>query len=200
MISLDPSLLLDSRIQLLDSGQCSQQHLIGAHRAGPPATTKFILPKMQRALRRNILARNQALKRQRKQSEETLREEAHEVRREKFAAARVERSAAKAERTYRREDWMLGPLAPNRLVGKDGGGYGMLDFLSAQAPTVMKREREKYVNIVVNDRVVVVSGREKGKIGKVGNVNVERQTVALYDINLVSFLHCSVLIRNLSCS
>ena len=141
---------------------------------------------MQRVLLRNILARNQALKRQRRKGEETLNKEADEVRREKFAVARSERSLVKAERAHRREDWMLGPLAPNRLAGKDGGGYGMMGRLSAQTPTVMKREREKYINIVVNDRVVVVSGREKGKIGKVEIVNEERQSVVLLDINVVS--------------
>lgn len=141
---------------------------------------------MQRVLLRNILARNQALKRQRRESKETLNKEAHEVRRGKFEAARAERSLVQAERAHRREDWILGPLAPNRLVGKDGGGYGMLGQHYAQKPTVMKGEREKYMNIVVNDRVVVVSGREKGKIGKVAIADEERQSVILDDTNVVS--------------
>ncbi len=142
---------------------------------------------MQRVLLRNILARNRALKRQRRQNEETLREEAREVRRDRTKAAQSERSLTKAERTHRREDWMLGPLAPNRVAGKDGGGYGMIDMTFIHEPVVMKSEREKYANIVVDDRVVVVSGREKGKIGKVIGFDEKRQSVTMYDINVVSF-------------
>lgn len=142
---------------------------------------------MQRVLRLNILARNQALKRQRRKSEEIFRDEQRKVRQQKVEAARSKRSAVKAERAHRREDWMLGPLAPNRLAGKDAGGYGMVDFQATRSPLVLKAEREKYFNFAVNDRVVVMSGREKGKIGKVREVDEEQQTVALIDVNMVSF-------------
>ena len=142
---------------------------------------------MQRVLRRNLLARNQALKRQRRASKEALNDEARKIRQEKIVLARSTRSAIKAERINRREDWMLGPLAPNRLAGKDAGGYGMMDFQSLRPPNILKSEREEFFNFAVDDRVVVVTGREKGKIGKVREIDEERQAVVLADVNMVRF-------------
>lgn len=141
---------------------------------------------MQKALRRNLLARNQALKSSRRKAGKSLREERRAIRQETVLWNRAKRSDIKAERENRREDWMLGPLAPNRLAGQDGGGYGMLNFQSVRPPVVFTAERERYFNFAVNDRVVVVKGREKGKIGKIKEVDQERQTVALFDVNIVS--------------
>ena len=93
----------------------------------------------------------------------------------------------KAERMNRREDWMLGPLAPNRAAGKDGGGYGMLPFHSTKLPFVAPGDREEYFNFAPDDRLVVVKGRERGKIGKVSEIDEERQSVTLTNVNTVSF-------------
>lgn len=142
---------------------------------------------MQRVLRRNLLARNQALRRQRREIEEKLKDEKRKVRQERFEGARSTRSIIKSERTRRREDWLLGPLAPNRLAGKDSGGYGMLNLQDTRLPTVLQADRPKYLNVAVDDRVVVRTGREKGKIGKIMHIDEERQTVSLADVNIVSF-------------
>jgi large subunit ribosomal protein L24 len=141
---------------------------------------------MQRVLRRNVLARNQALKRQRRASEKEFKDEERKIRQEKVLRARFERDSIKAERKNRREDWMLGPLAPNRLAGNDAGGYGMLGFESIRQPLVPKQERVKWFNFAVDDRIVVVNGREKGKIGKITTIDKERQTVEVAGINMVS--------------
>jgi large subunit ribosomal protein L24 len=81
---------------------------------------------------------------------------------------------------------MLGPLAPNRLAGKDSGSYGMMNYQSIRTPPVLAAERPKYFNFAVDDRVVVINGREKGKIGKVTEIDQERQTVGILDVNIVS--------------
>lgn len=62
----------------------------------------------------------------------------------------------------------------------------MLRMEALQPPEVLKAEREKYFNFAVKDRVVVVKGRERGKIGEVRVVDIERQTVQLADVNMVS--------------
>lgn len=142
---------------------------------------------MQRVLRLNVLARNQAVKRQRREEEKKLKDAARKIRHEKVLYARSQRSIVKAERLHRREDWLLGPLAPNRLAGKDGGSYGMLGSQSIRPPDVLESEREKYFNFAVDDRVVVVAGRERGKIGQVSDVDIKRQTIELADISTVSF-------------
>jgi large subunit ribosomal protein L24 len=140
---------------------------------------------MQRVLHRNILARNQTLKSQRRKAEEQIKDTNRKIRQENVAMERSKRGLVKAERLNRREDWMLGPLAPNRLAGKDGGGYGMLDFQAIRLPHVKREEKSKFFNFAVGDRVVVVNGREKGKIGKVTAVDQQRQTVGLKDVNMV---------------
>jgi large subunit ribosomal protein L24 len=143
---------------------------------------------MQRVLHRNILARNQTLKSQRRKAEEQVKDTNRKIRQENVAMERSKRGLVKAERLNRREDWMLGSLAPNRLAGKDGGGYGMLDFQAIRLPHLKKEEKSKYFNFAVGDRVVVATGREKGKIGKVTAVDQRRQTVALNDVNMVRVL------------
>lgn len=142
---------------------------------------------MQKVLRRNLLARNQALKRQRRETEEKLNQTKRKIRQEHVSSTRLKTLSINAERRNRREDWVLGPLAPNRVAGKDGGGYGMLAFQVIQVPTVLKTKREKYFNFAKDDRVVVVKGTSRGKIGKVTKVDEEKQTVELDGINMVSF-------------
>ena len=147
---------------------------------------------MQKVLRRNVLARNQALGRQRREAEEKLKNEKRKIRQTRFELDRLERSNVKAERTNRREDWILGPLAPNRTAGKDGGGYGMLSLQMLHAPIVVKQERAELLNFAANDRAVVITGREKGKIGRIRIVDAERQTVTLEDVNMVSLSMSSI--------
>ena len=143
---------------------------------------------MQRVVHRRLLARNQSLKGSRRQTDKQVSEDQRKTRQGVLMSARSERSVIKAERINRREDWMLGPLAPNRTAGKDGGSYGMLNFQQLRPPPVVPAKREEYLNFAENDRVVVVRGRERGKIGKVNTVDEESQTVTLYDVNMVSIL------------
>lgn len=142
---------------------------------------------MQRVLSRNLLARNQALKQSRRRNEKQLKEKLRNIKQGTIVRGRLERSNIKAEQTNRREDWMLGPLAPNRLIGKDGGNYGLLPTEAIRPPEVLERDRPKFFNFAVNDRVVVVKGRERGKIGKVKDIDLDMQTVTLAGINMVSF-------------
>jgi large subunit ribosomal protein L24 len=140
---------------------------------------------MQKALRNHLFARNQAVKAAHRDSKRAVREERREARQQKIAYERFNLRDIKAERTNRREDWMLGPLAPNRSAGKDGNGYGMLAMQALRRPKVVTAERERYFNFAVKDRVVVIKGRERGKIGEVNDVDEERQTLQLQDINVV---------------
>jgi large subunit ribosomal protein L24 len=142
---------------------------------------------MQRALRSNIMARNQSLKSTRRKNAANLKETQHEIRNSTVELSRLKLGIIKAERKHRREDWILGPLAPNRLVGKNAGSYGQLEYQAIDLPPVLESERAQYFNFAVNDRVVVRTGREKGKIGKITEVNEEKQTVTLEDVNMVSF-------------
>ena len=141
---------------------------------------------MQRALRRSLLARNQALKRERRDGHKALKKEEREVRFERGRLAGAQAARKAAEKKERREDWTLGPLAPNRVAGLNGHAYGLLDRQSIRPAKVLKKDQEKEVWFAVNDRVVVVGGRERGKIGKIEALDEERQSVELANLNMVS--------------
>ncbi|KKY28623.1 putative kow motif domain protein [Phaeomoniella chlamydospora] len=89
------------------------------------------------------------------------------------------------ERRARREDWILGPLAPKRDVGENRGAYGTRPMHHGQMPEVIKSQRVKYINFAVGDRVCVLRGRDTGKIGKVEKVEEESQTLRVQGVNRV---------------
>jgi large subunit ribosomal protein L24 len=141
---------------------------------------------MQKVLRRSLLARNQALRKTRRNDKIELKKEVKEFHRDRVMRDKALRGYVKAERTARREDWFLGPLAPQRDVGDQKGIYGTMSPMAMRQPQVPERHREKYINFAVGDRVVVVRGRSKGKITEIKNVDAEAMTVGVEGINTVS--------------
>jgi len=119
----------------------------------------------------------------------------------------------KEERANRREDWILGPLAPNRDVGRDNGklgtisadltpepelprsvrasprgrGYDAIDK-SGEGRNKLFKGRTIVGNVVAGDRVVIVHGpqRLRGQIGEVLDVDYEKEELKLKNINIVS--------------
>ncbi len=142
---------------------------------------------MQKVLRRSLLARNQALRRARKLDKKELKKEQHEFHRDRITSEKAMRGYVKSERKNRREDWMLGPLAPQRDVGDLRGSYGTMSLQSLQEPKIPERERPKYINFAVGDRVCVVRGRARGKISEIRKINEDSLTVELNEgVNTVS--------------
>jgi large subunit ribosomal protein L24 len=116
---------------------------------------------------------------------------------------RARRTALKVAR----EDWKLGPLRPNRAVGDDK--YGALDNEGLRRPQIPVKvwkhfnevrekkglepsyplvvDDKKYFHIVKDDRVVVLRGREAGKIGVVQDLNKSSHEVFIKGINMVAF-------------
>lgn len=168
---------------------------------------------MQKSLRISLQARNQALKRAHRQTAKETKEEWRDWRRDTIRKNRVANGYVKEERANRREDWIRGPLAPNRNSGLQKDVYGSVDptFLQNRPIPEAARAGPKKLssaavdsedrhegfqgqgnigNIVVGDRVVVVKGHEKmkGKIGSVTEVDTESEVVKLQNINSVSAL------------
>ena len=79
----------------------------------------------------------------------------------------------------------MGPLAPRRNAGQQADLYGVSESERVQFPKVTDAAKKKYINIVAGDRVVVVRGRGRGKIGKVTNVSTNEETVTIEGVNLV---------------
>ena len=90
----------------------------------------------------------------------------------------------KTARQIRKEDYELGPLAPRRDVGKDAETYGTVDSVRFQRVTVPKWKR-KWCGIEVGDRVVLLKGRDQGKIGVVDDKDEESETFRVKDLNMV---------------
>jgi large subunit ribosomal protein L24 len=89
---------------------------------------------MQKVLRINTLARNQAVRKTRRQGLKDLKQEWYDHDQRKILHRRAELDQVRAERKARREDWMLGPLAPKRDVGLKQGVYGTMDHVQLKGP------------------------------------------------------------------
>lgn len=122
------------------------------------------------------------------------------------------RTRLHAERKARREDWVLGPLAPNRAAGDEEWGCvnareteGIKAWKGKKLRSMGYENRNVYKvglgkdevvgeggNVVyVGDRVVVVGGRgslerERGKVGRVTEVRKNHGEVIVEDLNMVS--------------
>lgn len=114
------------------------------------------------------------------------REQAQVLRREEGELLRNARKA-------RKEDWELGPLAPKRDVGDAKRTYGALSAHLQDGSKLRDREVSQMLNrlgwvmfnIVEGDRVVLLQGRDKGKIGKVIEVDKESAQVKVDGLNMV---------------
>lgn len=168
---------------------------------------------MQKVLRINLLARNQALRNARRKNLKKVKEEWTEHDQRRVAIDRAERGIVKDERRHRREDWIAGPLAPKRDVGKQQELFGTVSGMLAQGATFPERVRRgprgngwdpvgaeglegehkewegvgNDGNIVEGDRVCVVQGKEEliGKIGRVKSVFAEQRLVSIEGLNMV---------------
>lgn len=147
---------------------------------------------MQKVIRRTVLAERQAERRLSRKKDRYLAGERKAARKSQiFVHADAVRDIKNA-RAARKEDYELGPLAPKRDVGQNKDTYGTLSAIRMQGKELNMAERleinplgGRYANIVVNDRVVILEGRDKGKIGKITNVERRRQECTVEGLNMV---------------
>jgi large subunit ribosomal protein L24 len=150
---------------------------------------------MQKVIRRTILAEKQAARRHAKRKDKATREWAKTNREQNRFVQRDIVKNLKDARIHRREDWELGPLAPRRDVGDSKETYGTvgtnrlrgeeLDHRAAQEK--LKPFGGNHLNIVTGDRVVLLEGRDKGKIGKITATDTKRAECTVEGLNLVRF-------------
>lgn len=140
---------------------------------------------MQKVLQRTARAKAQAARRaairleKERSSRATLeRKERDDVRRMAFQDIRNARIA-------RREDRELGPLAPRRDVGDLKETYGAMDVRRSRSVEKREEDRTDAQLIVVGDRVVVIQGRDKGRIGQVTSVDRKRHEAVVKGVNMV---------------
>lgn len=80
---------------------------------------------------------------------------------------------------------MRGPLAPKRDVGERSATYGTISTNRLRMPKVLEDKRTRFQTIAPGDRVCMVKGKDKGKIGKVLNLDPETESVTVEGINIV---------------
>ncbi|KAL3494646.1 hypothetical protein BJX62DRAFT_35293 [Aspergillus germanicus] len=139
---------------------------------------------MQKVIRRTALARNQAKRKAILANKQARREDLKDSLRQRFAFNRIEIDNVRAERLRRREDWMQGPLAPQRDAGLAGQSFGALNPYAMKPPAIPKHLRRKFINLAPGDRVCIMKGRDKGQINEIVRVDPENETVTVKDLNM----------------
>jgi large subunit ribosomal protein L24 len=153
---------------------------------------------MQKVIRRTILAEKQAARRLRKRKDIQQRERQKTIREQNAFTRREVMQGLKSRRFERREDWELGPLAPRRDVGNKKDTFGAVSTQLLKGPVLTVAEREEKLkdwggsrlnlsrlNLVTGDRVVLLEGRDKGKIGKVTATDKYRAECTVQGLNMV---------------
>jgi large subunit ribosomal protein L24 len=140
---------------------------------------------MQNVIRRTTLARNQAVRRVKIQQKQEVREEVKTFLREQSQREKNKHQLSKDSRLRRRDDWLRGAIAPKVDSGLQAETYGTAPPFGMALPKIPTHLRRKYVNFAKGDRVAILKGPDKGKIGVVDSVDLERESVTLKDHNIV---------------
>ena len=155
-----------------------------AHRQSVPFIAS--LP-MQKVLRRTALAKKQAERRLAARKGKNNSDERKLRANEQKHIGRSVRDDILNARRARREDFLLGPLAPRRDVGDKKDIYGTV---GPQRLRGVEKPEGQYKDwgIVQGDRVVIVQDghRERGKIGTVREVRKAAEECTIQGLNMVN--------------
>jgi large subunit ribosomal protein L24 len=139
---------------------------------------------MQKVIQRSQLAKRSADRRLQKLAEHHEKGQAWSRRNEAHRLRAYNHGLIKTAREARKEDWARGALAPRRDVGDLATTYGSVGMFNMNGPERQEKNKPKWRSIIEGDRVVVIKGREKGKIAAVTNYDNDRGTVKLDGVNM----------------
>lgn len=146
---------------------------------------------MQKLLRRTAQAERQVLRRASKKGKMAQRAEQREDFKRRMAATQDSHRAVKEAARRRREDWEMGPLAPQRdtpLKDSTDAYFGTMGLRRNMGENFPEKQRElacrwaggrKTFCVKAGDRVAIMEGPDKGKIGTVKFISDEQGSVAL---------------------
>lgn len=151
---------------------------------------------MQKVIQRTVFAEKQAARRLAKKKEKAVRLWVNHNREQTLGIRKMAAQQLKDARQARIEDRDLGPLAPRRDVGDMKDAYGTINQSQLQLPEIHDSKRAevlksvggRYLNIAKGDRVVLLDGRDKGKIGKITEIEAKRGMCKVEGLNMVSSL------------
>ena len=142
---------------------------------------------MQKVLRRTALAKRQAARKDilRKSKNESDFRKLNDN--ERSAINSTIRDDIVAAKMARREDWLMGPLAPRRDIGDAKDTYGAINSRRLRGVEKIKGQHKDWC-IEVGDRVVIVEERHRdsGKIGKVKEIRERAEECTIDGLNRVS--------------
>jgi large subunit ribosomal protein L24 len=143
---------------------------------------------MQKVLQRTVRAERVALRKKAKLKEHEEKGASWSRFQRQNALVRKHGANIKAARINRAADWDAGNLAARRDVGANATTYGAVHVYDINTPELNKDQRPKWFPIVEGDRVVVVKGRDKGRIGDVTELLKEQGTVRVKGVNLMDII------------
>jgi large subunit ribosomal protein L24 len=172
-------------------------------RPNPIEAVSILTDTMQKILRRVATAERVVARRRAKrdtQIEGRTRRREKQQNSEQLESVRLDIDRA---RKQFKDDFKLGPIAPNYYVGEHAKTYGAIAQSRYQPGVILRREQlearckwlggSKFMNLAVGDRVVVLEGPDKGKIGKVNALDKEAAVCVVEGLNKV----CSATVQAL---
>ncbi|KAI0909108.1 hypothetical protein F4823DRAFT_454324 [Ustulina deusta] len=153
---------------------------------------------MQKILRRVATAERVAVKRQTRKDLKFHKKEKKETSTQKTAHARQAVGEVERAKQTIRDDWAMGPLSPRTDVGDFHNAHGSISEVRFSSPgkisLAMRNARCKwaggayYLNLAEGDRVVLLDGPDKGRIGQVIEINHDTAEVTVQDLNKSNIL------------
>lgn len=150
---------------------------------------------MQKILRRVATAERVVAKRHKKQTQILERSDANKQRERRTQHLAILRDEHRQAKKAVKDAWERGPLAPRYDVGIDAGTRGAIaetrfgTFGNPTPPQIAARcawaGGKRYLGLAVNDRVVVMEGPDKGRIGRVMKIDLEKAEIFVDGLNRV---------------
>lgn len=147
---------------------------------------------MQKVVQRRIAAEHQALRRAAKQKSKVDNAKEWNARWQAMSRGKQEGIYFKAEKHRRREEYEVGPqLAPRRDTGHLKETYGTVDPNVIQVPKLHWTQYKNFKSdFAVGDRVLVIKGKDAGKVGTVSEVSAESGFLRIIELRKVHMLNC----------
>lgn len=148
---------------------------------------------MQKILRRVATAERVVAKRKAATDRMHWKKDLKLQKREQLSqGASVEQDIDAAKQAIK-DDWNLGPMSPNIYYGEAAAAYGAIsETRYRQATKLREKHKEarcawlggsKNLNLALGDRVVLLEGPDKGKIGKVTDIQLDDGCVLVEGLN-----------------
>ncbi|KAI1471177.1 uncharacterized protein F4812DRAFT_169317 [Daldinia caldariorum] len=148
---------------------------------------------MQKILRRVATAERVVAKRTKTKDFKWYKKQKKDQFQEQQQQLSIVRSELDAAKQAVKDEWELGPLAPRRDVGEWAGAKGAIHearFAGYGKISLAMRNRRcqwaggaYHLNLAEGDRVVLIDGPDKGRIGKIKSINYDNAEVVVEDLN-----------------